>query len=154
MSKKRTVLFRALAVLALLAVAAVMMVIGRGHTIYFDNKVLDYQGTAYDMPYKVEVNIKGEQVAKLYEKERGMAVSMGQTLKLSLEVTEEKGGSSRDVDVTLKLPYSMDGIVLNLPGLLAELPQEAYMSQFVPAVVEEPVEEETIADEFGGLGDF
>lgn len=154
MNKKRTVLVRLLALLALLLVAAVMMVIGRGHTIYFDNKPLDYQGTACEPPYKVEVTVKGERVAKLYDNERGMATWMGQTLKMSLEVTEKKGGSSETVDLTLKLPYGMDGIVLNLPALLADLPEEAYLSQFIPANVEEPVEEETIVDEFGGMGDF
>lgn len=154
MSKKRIYLVRGLAVLALLLLAALMMVIGRGHTIYFDNKAFEYEGTSYETPYKVEVNVKGEQVAKLYDNERGMTSCMGQTLKLALEITEEKGGSSEDVELTLKLPYNMDGIVLNLPALLADLPQDAYLSQFIPAIVEEPAEEETIADEFGGMGDF
>ena len=35
--KKRTLFFRLGAIAILLAIAAVMMVIGRGHTVYFDN---------------------------------------------------------------------------------------------------------------------
>ena len=41
--KKRTLFFRIGAIVILLAIAAVMMVIGRGHTVYFDNKKLEYE---------------------------------------------------------------------------------------------------------------
>ena len=71
--KKRTLFFRIGAIVILLAIAAVMMVIGRGHTVYFDNKKLEYNGETYDTPYKVCVYVNDERVAKLYDKERGMA---------------------------------------------------------------------------------
>ena len=154
MKNKRTFLIRCLALALLLALAAAMMVIGRGHTVYFDNKKLDYNGQSYECPYKIEVYVKDQRVAKLYEKDRGMANTMGQKFQATLEITDEKGGDSRMVALTMNLPYSMDGIVLNLPALLSGLPQEAYLSEFVPAVVAEEEVEETISDEFGGLGDF
>ena len=37
----------------------------------------------------------------------------------------------------------MDGPVINLPAYLAGLPEEAYLSEFVPVASEEP-EEETL----------
>ena len=40
MKNKRQLLFRIAAIVIILAVAAVMFVIGRGHTIYFDNSFL------------------------------------------------------------------------------------------------------------------
>ena len=46
----------------------------------------------------------------------------------------------------------MDGIVINLPALLAELPEEAWFSEFVPAVTEEPVEEVPGEGDDFGLG--
>ena len=49
-----------------------------------------------------------------------------------------------NLPISLKLPYSLDGIVLNLPGLLAQLPQEAYMTEFVPIATEDtPAPEDT-----------
>ena len=43
-----------------------------------------------------------------------------------------------------------DGIVLNLPGMIAGLPEEAYTTEFVPMVTEEDnAEEEIVIDEFG-----
>ena len=90
--KKRTLFFRLGAIAILLAIAAVMMVIGRGHTVYFDNKKLEVNGETYDTPYKVCVYVGDERVAKLYDKERGMATWIGQNFEMTLEITQEKGG--------------------------------------------------------------
>ena len=99
MRAKRTILFRIGAILLLLIIAGIMMVIGRGHTVYIDNKSIDYNGQTYTTPYKVVVYVDGEQVAKLRDKERGMATCIGQTFKMTLEITQEKGGSEEMVDV-------------------------------------------------------
>ena len=144
MKSKRILLFRLAALAVLVAVAAVMLVIGRGHTVYFDNQTLEYEGKTYETPYKVVVYTGGEEVAKLYDRERGMATCIGQSLKLTLEITQEKGGEEQLVDVTIPLPYSLDGIIINLPGYLAELPEEAYLTEFVPAVTETDDEEEVV----------
>ena len=147
--KKRTLFFRLGAIAILLAIAAVMMVIGRGHTVYFDNKKLEVNGETYDTPYKVCVYVGDERVAKLYDKERGMATWIGQNFEMTLEITQEKGGDETIVSYRFALPYNMDGIIINLPGLFAGLPEEAYLSEFVQTIVEEDVDEEPVTDEFG-----
>ena len=155
MKTKRRVAFSLLLALILVAVAAAMMVIGRGHTVYFDNKTLeDYQGQSYKAANKIVVTVKGEEVAKLGPRERGMSIWIGQDFKMVLEITQEKGGESEIREIDLKLPYNVDGIVVNLPALLAGLPEEAWFSEFVPAETEAP-EEEVTGDEFGldgGMG--
>lgn len=155
MKNKRQFLFRLGAIVLLLAIAAVMMVVGRGHSIYLDNKALEYEGVTYEAPYKVVVFVGGEQVAKLYDNERGAAVNIGQNFEMTLEITQEKGGEEVTTTHQLKLPYDMDGVVINLPGYLADLPQEAYISEFVPAVEEydESAEEIPSGDEFE-MGEF
>ncbi len=154
-------LFRIGAILVLLAVAACMMVIGRGHTIYFDNKKMEYEGTTLDTYRRINVIVGGEQVAKLSAKDRGMASFTGQSLSFELEVTKEKGDDPVSYSFTVSVPYGRDGTILNLPGLLAGLPEAAYASEFVPAApaVEES-DDEIVTDEFGlgddldGSGDF
>lgn len=156
MKAKRRILFSLLLVLILVGIAAAMMVIGRGHTVYFDNKTLeDYQGQTYKAFDKVVVTVKGEEVAKLAKRDRGMATWIGQNFKMILEVTPEKGDASEIHEIDLKLPYSVDGIVVNLPALLAGLPEEAWFSEFVPAEPEAPAEEVPgEGDEFGLGGDM
>ena len=155
---KRSLLFRIGAIALLLVIAAVMMVVGRGHTVYFDNKKLEYAGETYTAPYKVTVEVGGKQAAKLYDRERGSATNIGQDFEMTLKIMQEKGGEEPVSTHKLKLPYGMDGIVINLPGYLAGLPEEAWRSEFVPAAVEADsgAEEVPGGDEFemAEMGEF
>ena len=153
----KTLLIRLAALAVCAAVAAAMMVIGRGHTLYFDNKTIeDYQGQEYKAYERVVVTVKGEEAAKLSKRERGMATSIGQSFKMTLEITEKKGDEPRTEEISIQLPYSVDGIVINLPAYLAGLPEDAWFSEFVPMVEEEPGEEELPGegDEFSLEGDM
>ena len=147
-SSTRKWIFRIAALLIVIIVAIIMFIIGRGHTIYFDNVAIDYEGKTLATPYKVEGNVKGEKVAKLYEKERGMTTTMGQNFSMDFTITEEKGGSEENVTIDLKLPYNIDGIILNVPALLAGAPEDVYLSEFIPTATEEEADEEVIIDEF------
>ena len=143
-------MFRLGTVLVLIAIAACMMVIGRGHTVYFDNKKLEYEGETYDTYRRINVFVGGEQVAKLSAKDRGMASFMGQSFSFDLEITKEKGDDPVTNTYHIKVPYGRDGTVLNLPGLLAGLPEDAYTTEFVPVEPEPSAEdEEIVIDEFG-----
>ena len=150
MNKNRRLVFRICAVLVLLLIAGCMMVIGRGHTVFFDNKTLEYEGKTYEAPYKITVIVKDENVAKLYVKERGQATNIGQNFTVTLRVMEEKNGDETTETYSFRLPYNMDGVVVNLPGLMAGLPEEAWISEFVSMIPETPAEEEEVpgADEF------
>lgn len=147
MKNKRRFIVRLAFVAALLAVGAMMLFIGRGHTVYFDNKTLEYNGRTYETPYKVVVYVKGGRVAKLYAKERGMTTNIGQSFGMALGVTQEKGGDEQIVEVSMKLPYNMDGVIINLPGYLAGLPEEAYLSEFIAVPTAEEMQEETPAED-------
>ncbi|HWS28642.1 MAG TPA: DUF6672 family protein [Clostridia bacterium] len=148
MNAKRRILFRLGAVALLVLLGAIMLIVGRGHTVYLDNKAIEYNGQTYASPYKVVVNVNGEQAAKLYDKERGSAICIGQKFDMSLEVTKDKGGNEETTSITLQLPYNMDGIIVNLPALLAGLPEEAYLTEFIAAPAATEEEEEIVTDEF------
>jgi len=154
LKNKRTLLFQLGAVLLLIIIAGIMMMIGRGHTVYMDNVTMDYNGQTYESFYKVEVYVDGERIGKLYDKERAMSVNIGQTFDVSFEVTPNKGDSVMVYNVSLSLPYNMDGIVINLPTYLAGLSEDAFLSEFVSKVEETEAEEETTVDEFGIGGDI
>lgn len=156
--KGKTLLIRLAAVALCIALGAVMMVIGRGHTIYLDNKTLeDYQGQEYKAFERVNITVDGEdEVIKLKKRERDMATCIGQSFHMTLEIIEKKGDEPRVEEIDLELPYNMDGIIVNLPALLAGLPEEAWMTEFIPAPEPEDSSEEEpdIGDEFDIGGDF
>lgn len=156
MSNKRSLLIRVCAVVILILIAVCMMVIGRGHTVYLDNKAFEYEGKTYEAPYKVTVEVGGETVAKLYEKERGSANNIGQTFEMTLRIMQTKGGAETSETYRVKLPYNLDGVVINVPAFVADLPQEVYMSEFVSLIPEDSSAEEEVpgADEFDMGEDF
>ena len=150
MNKLRKLLFRVGAVLLLVLIAGIMFIVGRGHTVYLDNKTLEYNGETYSALYKIEVVKDGETLTKLGKRERGMATNIGQNFEITLRITKEKKGTEETRDIRLKLPYSMDGIIINLPGYLADLPEEAYLSEFISAPEPDTGEDDLpTEDEFG-----
>lgn len=159
MKAKRRLLFQILAVVLLVAIGYTMTIIGRGHTIYLDSKTLEYDGQTYKPAYKTVVYVDGQQVAKLYDKERGVATCIGQMLTVTLEITQQKGGTEEVYAYNIPVPRKMDNVIINLPGFLAGLPEEAYLSEFIPSPDEVAADETDVPsdDDFGmedmGMGD-
>ncbi len=147
--KTRRLVIRVAAVLVLIIVGIIMSIIGRGHTIYLDNKTLEYNGQTYKAPYKVTIYVGDEQLTKLYDKERGSTTCLGQTFTVTLEVMETKNGSEEMQTYKIPVPKNMDGVIINIPGYLAGLPEEAYLSEFVAAPTEDIGDDEVP----GGEGD-
>ncbi len=155
MNSKRKWLFRGCALLIVLLVAAWMFVVGRGHTVYIDNKTLEYNGETYGALQRVEVYVGGERLSKLGKRERTMSTVIGQSFETRLVNTVEKGDEPTETVVRLTLPYGWDGIVVNVPGYLAGLPQEAWMTEFVSAPEPVTEEDEPVATEDDiPMGDF
>lgn len=151
---KRSLIVKICTVVVILGIAACMFVIGRGHTVYFDAKSIDYNGETLKPGYRTAIFVNDERVARLEDGDRGMATCIGQNFKFRVEVTPEKGAEAVPYEFSLKLPYNMDGIVLNMPALIAGAPESVYLSEFVSLSVESsPAEEEIVTDEFA-LGDI
>ena len=150
----RSLFFKIGTLVVILGIAACMFVIGRGHTVYFDAKTIEYNGETLEPGYRTAIFVNGERVARLSAGDRGMATWIGQNFKMTVEVTPEKGADAVPYEISLKLPYNMDGVVLNVPALLAGAPEEVYLSEFVSLAVEtSSTEEEIVTDEFS-LGDI
>lgn len=152
---KRSWIIRIAFVLVLVLVAVLMLRIGRGHTVYFDNRALDKDGQSVAAPYKITVYVNGEQISKLYDKERCMVTNIGDSLDLTVEVMQQKGGSETTETYKLTLPHSIDSVIINLPAYMAGLPEEAYLEEFIPAPSADLDDEEVPNTEDDmGLGDI
>ena len=152
---KRSWIIRIAFVLVLVLVAVLMLRIGRGHTVYFDNRALDKDGQSVAAPYKITVYVNGEQISRLYDKERCMVTNIGDSLELTVEVMQQKGGSETTETYKLTLPHSIDSVIINLPAYMAGLPEEAYLEEFIPAPSADLDDEEVPNTEDDmGLGDI
>lgn len=140
------------AVVLLLVIAAVMMIIGRGHTIYLDNKTFEGEGQTLEAFYKVTIYSGSEEVGTLSKRDRGMTTNIGQSCTLTFDVVREKDGQPERFTAKLDLPYNMDGILINVPAYVAGLTQDEYLSEYIIEVpeVEEEAEVEG-GDEISGI---
>lgn len=156
MNNRRKWIFRGCTLLVILAIAAVMFVVGRGHTVYIDNKTLEYNGGSYSALHQVEVYVGEERLSRLAKRERAMSTVIGQSFEMKLVNTVNKGDDPAEMTVKLSLPYGWDGIVVNVPGYLAGLPQEAWMTRFIsePEPVSAEDEEPGTGEDEIPMGDF
>ena len=155
MNNRRKWIFRGGTLLVVLLIAALMLIVGRGHTVYIDNKTLEYNGESYGALQKSEVWVGGERLSKLAKRDRTKATVIGGSFEMKLINTVEKGDEPQEVTVRISLPYAWDGILVNIPGYLANLPQDAWMTEFViQPEPEEAAEEEPAGEEDMSLADF
>ena len=155
MNNKRKWIIRGCALLIILAIAALMFLVGRGHTVYIDNKTLEFNGQTAEAYQRVEVWVGGERLSKLGKRERTMSTVIGSNFEMKLINTVNKGDEPTEEIVKISLPYGWDGIVVNVPGYLAGLPQKAWMTEFIaePEPVTAEDEPELSEDEIP-MGDF
>ena len=153
MKNNKHILYKIIVVVVLVAICFIMIYIGRGHTLYFDNKGMEVNGTYYNPPYRVKVLIKGKEVANLKDGDRGMGIWIGPKAHLELEVTKERGVAKENIKYDLPLPRKSDGVVINLVGLLNVANYDEYISEFIPlATVTNSEDEEVVIDDLGELG--
>ena len=151
--KNRKWIYRCLLILILIIICFLMIYIGRGHTLYFDNKDMEVNGSLIEAPYRVKVFIKGKEVANLNNGDRGMGIWIGPKAHLDFEITKVKGGDKENASYSVALPRAYDGVVINLVGLMNNATYDTYISEFVPlATVTTDAEEEVVVDDMEEFG--
>lgn len=148
MKNTKRIIYGAILVVLLVATCVVCFIVGRGHTVYLDNKSIE--GTEYSYYECIEVFQKGNKITELYKKERGVVTVTGQKCKLTLEIQKKKNSMDYDtVEVEIPIPYGIDNVVINLPAYLEGATEDIYMDEFVPLVTDTGEDEEIdTGDEF------
>lgn len=147
MKNLRRIIFTSCLVLALVAISVVCFIVGRGHTIYFDNSALE--GTEYAAYNEISIMHDGKAVGKMIEKERLSLAVTGQKLEVEIIAKKEVDGAKKNAKFELDIPYDMDNIMINVPAYLDGASQDIYMEEFIPANEALDDEEVPQTDEFG-----
>ena len=84
--KKRRILFASGLIAILVGIAIVCLIIGRGHSVFFDNKSID--GTQHESYAFIDLFYKGEKVTSLGKAERAAITLTGQ--KITVEVSTKR----------------------------------------------------------------
>ena len=150
MNKKvRKLLFVSGLAIIIIAICVFCFIVGRGHSVYLDNKTLE--GTPYESYNEIEVIYKGESVTKLAKAERFGVTMMGQKLNIQFNAKKKRNSMKETYNLEIEVPYNLDGIVINVPAYIEGADQSVFMSEFVPisSLGAETDEEVPVTDEFG-----
>ena len=125
--------FRLGSIALVLIIAVIMFIVGRGHTLYVDNKTYETPAGTFQALYRTDVWVSesSDEMQKLSARERSAFKFMGQSATLNIEYMEVKNGEKKQASYRLNVPYKLDGIVINVPALLAGQGPDIYMYEFV-----------------------
>ena len=151
MNKKRRILFTALFALIIAAICVVCLLFGRGHTVYLDNKATD--NGKYNYYDSIKVFYKGEKISSIGPRERAAMPHIGQSLTINVEYRQTSNSSKQEAELDIKLPYNMDGVIINLPALIEGASEDEYISEFVSTVVIADDEPATTEDDMGAISE-
>ena len=120
----------------------IMVIIGKQHKIYFDNK--DWG------PYKayqfVEVSVDKQDSVELAKRDRDVftVVAQGHTIYIDA-MGDEK-------EVKIHIPLFMKNVLINIPALMNGEDQDVWMEEFIVETVSVPsADEVVVTDETAGL---
>ncbi len=131
---RRRLIIRGLLITAYLALALVVFIYGRGHTLLLDNKsAVDGSYTGFRA---VSVSVNGGAPLQLALRERDKALVVGQRHTVRFEA------NGQAYEASFKLPFGEDIILVSLPKLAAGV--EPFWEPFRSEPVQRaaPVEEE------------
>lgn len=149
-NKTRRILFTLAFVSILVGICVVCFIVGRGHTIYLDNKTTDDE--KYHYYDAIDIYQDGEKLTTLNARERTSLTQIGQNFEVELHYRKGKNDEKKEMVAYFKLPYDLDGIVINLPAMLDGADESVYMSEFVSMAIVSESEgdnEVPVTDEFG-----
>lgn len=145
MKKGRRILFTTLFATIIVGICIACFILGRGHTVYFDNKNTDDgKYKAYD---SIKVYVDGsDKGTSIGARERISADNIGQKMTITVEYRQKSNSKKESQELTIVIPYSMDGVIVNLPAALEGASEEEYLSEFVSTVIA-PSDDETPSTE-------
>ena len=136
----------------ILIIAVLMFIVGRGHTLYVDNKTFETPAGTFEALYRTDVYVSesSDEMQQLSARERSAFKFMGQTATLNIEYRTVRNGEKKQAVYKLGVPYGLDGIVINVPALLAGQGPDIYMYEFVSVSDVAPAAdaETVVTDEF------
>lgn len=147
MKNIRRILFTSCLIAILIGISVVCFIVGRGHSIYFDNKVIE--GKDYFAYNEVSIMNGDKAVGKIIEKERANLNFTGQKLSLTFIVKKDADSPRQTVTCELEVPYDMDGMIFNIPAYIQGADKSIYLEEFIPASEADVDEEVPQTDEFG-----
>lgn len=124
---KRSLIQRSLAILALILVSVYLYMAGKSHTLILDTRMATVNGVEYKAPDSMDVKVNGAAPETMGRAERIMVTVQGARHSISMEPLS---GTPEPVTRTIRVPVSMDMVIVSLPAMLKNAPESAWIRPF------------------------
>ena len=126
-------------VLGLIALAACLFYIGKGHTLLLDTNAVTIDGREFRSYASATVIVDGKELnSPMGRAERAMVVVSGPKHRI---VIVDDADAAKRVEKTFTIPTFMDRVLVSIPAMLGDAPAEHWIAPFIPQPVEQaPVE--------------
>lgn len=126
----RSLIQRTCVVLGLIALAAYLFYIGRGHTLLLDTNAVTIGGRELRSYASARVSIDGVEVeAPMGRAERVMVVVRGPGHRIEIADAADAG---KKTERTFTIPTFLDMAVVSIPVILGDAPEEYWVVPFTP----------------------
>ncbi|MCL1876156.1 MAG: hypothetical protein FWF87_07880 [Synergistaceae bacterium] len=135
----RSLFQRMCVVLALIAIATFLFYIGKGHTLFIDTNALTVGDNELRSYASATVIVNGKKLnSSMGRAERSMVVVGGP--KHTIEIVDD-ADTDRRVTKKLTIPTFMNKVIVSIPAIIGDCPEEYWITPFIPpSMVDVPVE--------------
>ncbi len=148
-----------LAVIVVVILLAVFLYCyGKQHTVYVDNRTIEIDGVSYRALDWAEVTVDGAKKQEYSPRTRREETVMRQKHTIHV-LYEDEDFNQFEVEGEFSIPLNETQVVLSLPAFIAGLPEEDFITEFVPMSQQlglsgsssQPAAEEAVPSEFGDI---
>ena len=126
----RSLVQRTCVVLGLIALAACLFYIGKGHTLLLDTNMVTIDGKELRSYSSAAVRVDGKELnSSMGRAERVMVVVSGPKHTI---VIEDDFDPDKKVEKTFTIPTFMDMVIVSIPAIIGDMPAEHWIAPFTP----------------------
>lgn len=135
----RSLFQRMCVVLGLIAISAYLFYIGKGHTLFIDTNALAVGDKELRSYASATVSVNGKKLnSSMGRAERSMVIVGGP--KHTIEIVDD-ADTERKVIKSFTIPTFMNRVIVSVPAILGDAPEEYWITPFIPpSLVDAPVE--------------
>lgn len=131
----RSLVQRTCVIVGLIAVAACLFYIGKGHTLLLDTNAVTIDGAELRSFASATVSIDGRELDfPLGRAERDMITVSGPKHKI---VIVNDSDPAEKIEKNFTIPTFMDMAIVSIPAIIGNAPQEHWVTKFTPAPLED-----------------
>ena len=130
----RSLIQRTCVVLLLIALAAYLFYIGKGHVLLLDTRAITIDGKEYRSYASAAVSVDGRELnSSMGRAERAMVTVSGP--RHTIVIVDDADPDKR-VEKTFTIPTFMDRVLVSIPAMLGDAPAQHWVAPFIPPPVE------------------